>query len=149
MKLGTLIEKIDQKLSFILSTLVGRHPSEITEEHVAAMKEQADLLKEQLNTESQMLADGTDELIADNDSIILDNAIAILVNQVLFEEEDSFFDKNDNDTLVMVTLDKEDIAVLIEHKKLAEQRIFDAWGDDEEFTVKILEKLEEATDAAA
>jgi len=142
----TIIGKIDQKLSFILGTLVGRKYDAITEQDVKEIQAEAEALTEQAEAEAEIAQNLCEEIINESDQIALISAVNVLSNFVLIENgyfDGAEFTKDEVDEMAL--LDNEDLVILSEYKEQAAEMLKELLGDidDGGYVDLALTKLEE------
>ena len=142
MKAFDLISKINQKLSYILSSIIGKRYENISHEEINELKSEVSVLKEQIEAEGEVLKVVTDNVIQANYPIILGSAVNILGNKAL-HEQGFFKGLEDEDILEIITLEERDIDMLLEYEEHARVKIEEFYGDDPELVKLVFKKLEE------
>lgn len=142
MKAFELISKINQKLSYILSSIIGKRYENISHDEINDLKNEVNILKDQIGAESEVLKVVTDNAIEANYPIILGSAVNILGNKAL-HEQDFFKGLEDEEMLEIITLEERDIDMLIEYEEQARVKIEEFYGDDPELVKLVFKKLEE------
>ena len=146
----SLIGKIDQKLSFILGTLIGRKydDNSIAEKDVKEAEAEVKALTEQAEAEAEIAQNLCEEIINESDQIALISAVNVLSNFVLIEYgyfDGAEFTKDEVDEMAL--LDNEDLVILSEYKEQAAEMLKELLGDidDGEYVDLAFTKLEEVT----
>lgn len=146
----SLIGKIDQKLSFILGTLIGRKydDNSIAEKDVKEAEAEVKALTEQAEAEAEIAQNLCEEIINESDQIALISAVNVLSNFVLIENgyfDGAEFTKDEVDEMTL--LDNEDLVILSEYKEQAAEMIKELLGDvdDGKYIELAFIKLEEVT----
>lgn len=104
-----ILQRIDQKLSFILSSLVGKN--EITESDVEKIKAEKDILLEKNNTNEDLLNKINTEIDEIADELIIETVCSKIAMLIKLEDEE----KNTEDNLV--EFDDLDIDYLLHNQK--------------------------------
>lgn len=145
--LETAVGSMNDKISFILSSMISSEKIEVSEEQLKDIKKENEAYDGSIAVEQEILAHNTQELEDDLDYLIIESLCQKVRSRALIDIGEFDFSELSQEDIEDIEefsiIDDEDIALLQKHKKTVIS-LLKKRGDDRE---EILSKVEEILNA--